>query len=367
MNHHAKPLLVLLALLVTAGSAAGQESASGSTLLPVPPAEIDSLLGLLDAIEAAEAAVLSGRELTGSEIDELRELTAVADTFVAEDLGARARSLLFLVETESAAVQPQPALDDPLQPTSGSRLVRGSPEFETFATLLGATGGSALALSAVFYVLAERDYQRWRNETDSATGDELFLAWRSYDILSLSMGGLALLAGGVGVPLLYGLAAEPTFAADPLGRAAYTEDERAAVLAELYAERAELVTRLNLVNERQPARDLVSTIGLASGLVGSVSAFTFFYLAEETFQEYIRSPFTDEAEALGRRIRLFDALAITSATVAAAGFGTTIGIDVFTLNRQELEEELRRINREIVNVRTAPVALVPVVATDASE
>ena len=347
-------LLLLVATLSFAQNA--------GTLLPTPPSEISGLLDLLDALEIAENAVLSDDPLPPSQIEELRELSAVADTFAAEDLGARARSLLFLAETRRMPVEEQPGLDVALAPSVDRRLVRGSDAYRTIATIVGVTGGSALALSTLFYVLAERDYQRYLtfdpDLDDATTGDDLFQSWRGYDILGLSMGGVAL-AAGVGLPLLFGLADAPTDSAVPLSRASYTPAERRDTLAELYAERAAIVSSLNDLGVRGPRRDLTRTIGLTVGLVGTVTSFTMFYLSEETYQQYIDAPFSADAEALGNRVRLFDIFAITSGTLAAAGFGTAIGVEVTTLNRDELEARLRDINTRIIDVRTAPLIAVP--------
>ena len=48
-------------------------------------------------------------------------------------------------------------------------------------------------------------------------------------------------------------------------------------------------------------------------------------------------------------------MAIIGGFVAATGYGTTIGIEVFTNDRRELERRLNRINSDIVEVRLTPV------------
>ena len=88
-----------------------------------------------------------------------------------------------------------------------------------------------------------------------------------------------------------------------------------------------------------------------------------FYIAEESYQEYLSAPFSDDAERLGRRVEFFDLMAIVSGTLAAGGFGTNVGISVLTEDRAGLEASLRRVNAEIIELRTAPVLDPPPEAT----
>ena len=342
----------LLALAAVPGAA--QES-----FLPTPPGQIETILQLLDAVEAAEAIVLAGDELSDAELEELEELPRVADVIGAEDLAARARSLLVLARPAAEQAPRQPPVDVPLEPAREDRLRRDGERFRTMTNILGATGGTALVLSAGFYALAERDYRRWRATPDEATGTALYRSWRAYEVLSLSLGGGALLTAGVGVPLLFGAADAPAAYTVPPAREAYTEEERAARLNGLYGERARIVTALNRYDERGPRRELAGTIGLATGVIGSIASVTLYYISDERYQQYLDAPFSDEAERLGRQVRFFDILAASSAGLAGAGFATSAGISVLTEDKQELESALRRVNRQIITVRTAPAIEVP--------
>lgn len=346
--------LLLGAIALLAGPIAAQES-----FLPTPPGQIETILQLLDAVEAAEAVVLAGDELSEEEIADLEELPRVADVIGAEDLAARARSLLVLARPRAERAPQQPAVDVPLEPAREDRLPRDGRRFRTMTNVLAATGGTALALSAGFYALAERDYQRWLVAPDEASGTALYRSWRAYEVLSLGLGGGALLTAGVGVPLLFAAADPPSAYTVPPAREAYTEEERAARLNELYGQRAQIVTALNRYDQRGPRRELTGTVALTTGVVGSIASVTLYYIAGERYQQYLDAPFSDEAERLGRQVRLFDILAGTTAGIAGAGFATSAGISVLTDDKQELEDALRTVNRRIITVRNAPTIEVP--------
>ena len=341
-------------LALVAAPVAAQES-----FLPTPPGQIETILQLLDAVEAAEAAVLVGDGLSEAELEDLEELPRVADVIGAQDLAARARSLLVLARPAVEEAPRQPAVDVPLEPAREDRLARDGDRFRAMTNALAATGGTALVLSAGFYALAERDYQRWLVAPDEASGAALYRSWRAYEVLSLGLGGGALLTAGVGVPLLFAAATPSSAYAVPPAREAYTEEERAARLNELYGQRAQIVTALNRYDQRGPRRELTGTIGVATGVIGSIASATLYYVAEERYQRYLDAPFSDDAERLGRQVRLFDILAASSAGLAAAGFATSASISVLTDDKQELEDALRRVNRRIITVRNAPAIEVP--------
>lgn len=332
---------------------------ASQSFLPTPPGQIETIIELLDAVEVAEQAVLGDGALGEAEIRELEELSRVADTIGAEDLAARARSLLVLARPTRVPVADQPTLGTNLSPARDARLIRGSDRFQTMANILGATGGTAFVLSAGFYALAERDYRRWLDAGSADEGDELFRAWRGYELLSLGLGGAGVVALGVGFPLLYSLASPAAALATPPARAVYSPREAAARLNQLYGERAQIVTALDRYPDRGPDRELARTIGTATGVIGSIASVALFYVAEERYQEYLLAPFSDDAERLGRQVRLFDGFAISSAILAGAGFGTSVGIAVFTEDRDELEAALRDVNRRIVTLRTAAQIEVP--------
>jgi len=359
-----RALIATAGLVLTLVPAAAQE-----TLLPVPPAQIDSLLELIDAVAVAETVVLDGgapgerapgeRVLDESELEELRGLVRAAELLDADDLAARARSLLVLARPAGRPSDRQSGLTVGLEPARDDGLIRGSPRHRALVNIVGATGATALVLSGAFHALAERDYRRWTEETDAASGDALFQAWRGYELLSVGLGGGALVTIGGGLPLLYASARPPQRFATPPGREAYTEAEREARLNELYGRRAEIVTTLNRYDERGPRRELVGRIALATGIVGTVASVAMFYVAEELYAEYLDAPYTEDAERLGRRVRTFDALAVGGAGLAAAGFGTAGALAVFTRDRDELAQSLRDVNRRIIEIRNAPPIDVP--------
>ena len=352
--------LAFLSVIAIVSSLSAQDS-----FLPVPPGQIESILQLLDAVDTAELAVLGGEELSEADLRDLEALTLVADTIGAADLAARARSLLVLATARERSIVEQPRIDLDLDlgraPDQG--IVRGSDRYRSLSYVFAATGATALVLSGGFYALAERNYQAWLFAEDDALGTELFQAWRGYEILSLGLGATALVSVGVGLPILYTLSKPPSSLATPAGRETYTPVERDERLLSLYAERAATVSRLNTLETRAPRRRLVSAIGLATGIVGTITSFTMFYIAEESYQEYLSAPFSDDAERLGRRVKFFDLMAIVSGTLAAGGFGTNVGISVLTEDRAGLEASLRRVNAEIIELRTAPVLDPPPEAT----
>ncbi|HKK51723.1 MAG TPA: hypothetical protein VKA74_09055, partial [Myxococcota bacterium] len=234
MNRRLTALLVVIAL---ATSASAQNS-----FLPIPPGQIESILELLDAVDAAELAILGDAELNASELEQLEELTRVADTIGADDLAARARSLLVLAKggDEERLVRATPTVA--IGPAPGPGLVRGSDRFSSLSYIFAATGATALVLSGGFYALAERNYRQWLTAEDEAAGDALFQAWRGYELLSLGLGGTAVVSVGIGIPLLYALSAPPASLATPTGRETFTRTERDERLLELYAERADIVS-----------------------------------------------------------------------------------------------------------------------------
>jgi hypothetical protein len=296
--------------------------------------------------------------LDDSRIAELRELVRVADALEADDLAARARSLLALASSPERSDGQTPPMQPRLAPPRDDTLVRGGERYHGLMNVLGATGATALALSGAFYALAERDYRRWVSADDAVAGDALFQAWRGYETLSLGLGAGAIVSVGIGIPLLYATAATPDSAATPQLRL-YTETERAARLNELYGERAEIVTALDRYEERGPRRDLTSTIGLATGVVGAITSVAAFYIAEERYGEYLLAPFSADAERLGRQVRLFDAIAVSAGTLSAAGFGVSAGVALLTRDRRDLEAALRDVNRRIIAVRTSAAFEVP--------
>ncbi len=326
----------------------------GAQTIPftTPPDEIDSVIGLLDAVVVAEQLILNEEALTAADLDAMEILIDRADVLGAEDLAARGRALLLLAQDESPQIEPQPALIEPLSPASENLFRRESRSFNAWIGSLSATGGMSLALAGIFYGLAERDFQRWLNEPDPAAAQELFQAWRGYEILSLTIGGVAVGALGIGIPLVYGLSApEPTGL--PTGQILFTAEEREQALENLYTERARLVTAINQLPELQPSRSLWSTVGLAVGALSGITSVTAFYLAGERWQRYLDAPFSEQGESLGTQVLVLDIVAITTAGLSLAGFGTALGIEILTEDERELEGQLREVNREIIRIRSS--------------
>lgn len=329
--------------------------AAGAQTIPfeTPPQEIDTVIGLLDAVVIAEASVLGDEPLGDADREDLQTLIRTADILGAEDLAARARVLLSLSRPGRPDLEPQPELIQPLEPTAEILFRRESATYNTWIGALAATGGTSVALSGIFYGLAERDFRSWLDEADPDAAAELFQAWRGYEILSLTMGGVAIGALGIGLPLVYALSAPPEPQGLPTGQAMFTGEEEGAALQALYAERARLVGAINRLPEVQPTRSLWSTIGLTVGALGGITSVTSFYLAGERWEQYLDAPFSDQAEALGTQVFVFDVIAISAASLSLLGFGTSIGIDLLTEDRRELELQLREINREIVRIRSS--------------
>ncbi len=333
----------------------GAQSAPG----PASAAQGATLLQLLDAVAEIELAAMDGRELGQREIEDLEQIAIAADTVGAVDLAARARLLLVLTRPATVRPEAQPDVTAGLSPPRERRLVRGDTRYRTLSYVLASGGVTAFGVSGALYALAERDFQRWRTAEDQTAGEELFQAWRGYELLGLGLGGVALLSVGIGLPLLHQVAVEPTALATPPGQPFYTERERQERLIALYSERGRIVLDLNELDERETRRTLVSRIGLTTGIVGTVSSITMFALAEGLYRRYVDAPFSDEAERLGRQVELFDRLAVISGGLALAGYGTTVGVSTMAQNREQLESRLRGVNRQIIELRMAPLAELP--------
>ena len=349
-------LLAIAALLLLPPAHVTAQSAPVSE---VPSRQAATLLQLLDAVAELEAAVMDGQGLGLRETEDLEQIIAAADTLGAIDLAARARLLLVVARAPQPRPEPQPEVTTGLSPARDRTLVRGDDRYRTLSYVLASGAVTSFAFSGVLYALAERDFQRWRTTTDQEQGDELFRAWRGYELLSLGLGGAGVLSAGVGLPLLYHLAREPASLATPPAQAVYTERERQERLLALYTQRGNIVLELNDLDEREARREMASRIGLATGIAGTVASVTMFALAEALYRQYVIAPFSDEAERLGRRVELLDGLGLVSGGLALAGYGTNVGIALLTQDRGQLEDRLRRVNRQIIELRTAPLAELP--------
>jgi hypothetical protein len=301
--------------------------------------------------------LIDGDPVGPADLATLEELVRVGDAIGAEDVAARARTLVTIARPVAPAPPAQPAAEPPLTGGLPSNVARNDRAFQTWTTVLTATGGAALALSGVMYALAERDYRAWQGSEDEAAREELLQAWRGYEVLSLGMGGLATLSLGVGLPLTFGLADPAEATATPPSREVFTAEERMTQLNELYAARASIVGEINALPELEPRRRLLKTIGITTGVTGAIAAVSFFYLAEERYASYVDAPFSSDAERLRRQVRLFDALAVFTGVASIGGFTTTAAIDFATEDREELQRRLTTINERIIELRTSELMI----------
>ena len=357
------PLLALFGLVALL-ALSGQES-----ILPTPPDQIETILELLDAVDAAQYVILDTPEMvTASDIEDLHELVAVAETIGAEDLAARTRTLIVLASYGEAAPPPElPPIEGGLELSGDVPLARDTQTFRRWVNVGATAGATALGMSAVFYYLAERNYQDWLTETDPTVSDQLYRAWRGYDYLGLGLGTATLLSVGVGMPLVFALTPPSTTLATPPEAVTFTPAGRETELQRLYAERVEIVDEINRLNSREHRRSLMTTISLGAGAAGTIAAGTFYYVADQTYDRYLASTDSTEAEKLSKRVSLFDALAVIGAGIGGGGFGFAATVGVITPNRPELERELERVNAAIIRVRSSRTIGAPDPEPDAEE
>ena len=317
--------------------------------------EVSTILDLLDAVERWSDRVLAGPDLSAQELAELEALVDAAVTIGAPDLTARVRTLLLIARPSERLGSPG-FLPDAVSPVPPPRVYRPGVRATVGAAVLTATGVTTLGLATVFLALSERDYRSWRTAASIDEGERLALAWRTYRLLGVGMGGVSFLSVGVSVPLVHALFGRDGPEAMPLPRPVYTAAERSAREVELLASRRDILERMEAARPLEARRSLVRTIGLGAGTIGAVSTVTFAWLAEQSYRKYVEAPFSDEATSFRNRTSLFDLLSIASGLVAAGGFGTAAGLAVFTDSTADLERELRAVNREIVVLRSTPVA-----------
>ncbi len=344
--------VILLALigLVPLLALSGQES-----ILPTPPDQIETILELLDAVDAAQYVILETPEMvTGNDIKNLQDLVIVAETIGAEDLAARARTLIVLASFGEVAPPPElPPVEGGLQLSGDVPLARDTQTFRRWVNVGATAGATALGMSAIFYTFAERNYQEWLTEPDPTTRDQLYRAWRGYDYLAIGLGTATLLSVGVGMPLVFALTPPATTLATPPEAVTFTPARREAELQRLYAERVKIVDKINRLNTRERRRSLMRTISLGAGTAGAITAGTFYYAADQTYDRYLAATDSTEAETLSKRVSLFDALAVIGAGIGGGGFGFAATVGVITPNRSELERELERVNAAIIRIRAS--------------
>jgi len=358
-----------LTLLVLVGLIPLLALSSQESILPTTPDQIETILELLDAVDAAQIVILDTPEIvTEANLEELRELVVVAETIGAEDLAARTRTLIVLASFRDIAPPPAlPPVEGGLELIGEGPIARDTQTFRRWVNVGATAGATALGMSAVFYYLAERNYQQWLAEPDQTAADQLFRAWRGYDYLGLGLGTATLLSVGIGMPLIFAITPPSTTLATPPVTAAFTPAGREAELARLYAERVEIVSKINRLNTREQRRSLMTTISLGVGAAGTIAAGTFFYVASQTYDVYLAATNTADAEALSKRVSLFDALAVIGAGLGGGGFGFAATVSVVTPNRPELERQLERVNAAIIRVRSSHTIDAPDPEPDAEE
>jgi len=344
-----------LTLLVLVGMVPLLALSSQESILPTTPDQIESILELLDAVDAAQLVILDTPEIVTEEnLEELRELVIVAETIGAEDLAARTRTLIVLASFREIAPPPDlPPVEGGLELTGNAPMARDTQTFRRWVNIGATAGATALGMSAVFYYLAERNYQLWLTEPDQTAADQLFRAWQGYDYLGLGLGTATLLSVGIGMPLVFALTPPSTTLATPPETATFTPAGRETELARLYAERVEIVSKINRLNTREQRRSLMTTISLGVGAAGTIAAGTFFYVASQTYDLYLAATTTADAELLSKRVSLFDTLAVVGAGLGGGGFGFAATVSVVTPNRSGLERQLERLNAAIIRVRSS--------------
>lgn len=358
--------VTLLALigLVPLLALSGQES-----ILPTPPDQIETILELLDAVDAAQYVILETPErVAGTDLKDLRELVTIAETIGAEDLAARVRTLIVLASFGEVAPPPElPPVEGGLQLSGDVPPARDTQTFRRWVNVGATAGATALGMSAIFYSFAERNYQEWLTEPDPTIRDQLYPAWRGYDYLAIGLGTATLLSVGVGMPLIFALTPPATTLATPPEAVTFTPAGREAELQRLYAERAKIVDKINRLNVRERRRSLMKTISLGAGTAGAIAAVTFYYAADQTYDRYLASTDSTEAEGLGERVNLFDALAVIGAGIGGGGFGFAATVGVITPNRTELERKLEHLNAAIIRVRASRTIDMPDPEPEAEE
>jgi hypothetical protein len=345
---------LLLSLILLCSIHSWPQSISDS----IDTEEIDTILRLIDAVALAESKIVDGEPIGPDDVETLVRLVRIGDAIGAEDVAARARTLITIARPAPQPPPDQQSVETPFPGAPSSNVARDDRAFQTWTTVLTAGGGAALVLSGVMYAIAERDYRAWQESEDEATRGELFQAWRGYELLSLGMGGLATLSLGVGLPLTFGLADPKEAAATPPSREVFTAEERLNHLNELYAARASLVTEIDTLSELEPRRRLVKTIGVTAGVTGVIAAASFFYLAEERYASYVEAPFSSDAERLRRQVRLLDALAVFTGVASMGGFTTAAAIEFATDDREELQRRLTIVNERIIELRTSQLMII---------
>jgi len=319
----------------------------------VDPDELESIIEVKDILGPIRDQVLATDDVfSQADVEMLRQIGKRASELGAPDLAAEARLLATLAREGSSGIGTEPTTEG-LTFTSRANSFNW-PRTAVITNIVGATGVVALGASALFHFLSEQRYERYL--TTVPLEPQLYQDYRSFDLLSTILGATSVVTLGAGLPLAFAAPDMWTSTSfTPTLAPSYTRAERDEVLLGLVAERERVVHRLQLLDNRLERRRAVSLWSAGIATIGLATGATFFFIADQVYDQYLIAPNEVEAEYLRRRFRLFDTIAIASGIVSASGYGITIGIEVFTNDRRELERRLNRINRDIVDVRLTPV------------
>ena len=232
--------------------------------------------------------------------------------------------------------------------------------FQRLTNITASLGITSFALSAIFHYLAEQTYERYMNPL--YTSPEFFQQFRTYDLLSVSLGAASLITLGIGVPLAF--AAPNIWTVDtsvPPAQAIYTAEEKRERLEQLLVRRSRVSEAIRQLPNRDPLRQTITTWSLVAGAAGFIGSVTSFYLADSFYGQYLDATTTEDAMTFGNWVRLFDFVGAISGIISGVGFGTAAGVEVFTSNRTELESRLRTVNEEIITLRLTRPLPEPVV------
>lgn len=308
-----------------------------------------SLLDLIDTIEAIEPTILSAPEAVGSEtLAELDRVAEEASVKGADDVAARARTLRFLAAGAASPVSP-PA--DAAALPSASALVRGERTYSLLTAIGAGSGALSITGSALFYYAGERTYQRYLQAQSPADGVSLYRQWRIFDLLSLSFGAGAALAG-ITLPIIFAASVSPDATLAPLPAPADADPAQLSVeLDALLERRAVLQARLGEVDELERRARRWKTAAVTTGALAAATSVVSYYLGDQYFDRYQQSLYSQDAAELASWVRFFDVVGVSGGVAAATAFGGALSISILSPDRGEIESRLRAVNARVIDLR----------------
>ena len=346
MRRSLVPIILILAVALSAG-------AEARLTTQVVPDEIVSIIDVIDILGPIREQVLSTNDtFTQADVDMLLHIARRASELGAPDLAAEARLLATLARDGSSGIGLEPTTEGLALSTRARTF--DWPRSAIVMNIVGATGVVTLGTAVLFHFLSEQRYERFL--VSDPLDAQLYQEFRSFGLLSTIFGATTVVTLGAGLPLAFSAPDLWTVtSATPTLPPAYTRAERDEVLLGLTRERERVVHRLQLLDNRLERRRAVSLWSAGIATIGLATSATFFFVADRVYNQYLEAPNEADATLFSGRVRFFDTVAIIGGFVAATGYGTTIGIEVFTNDRRELERRLNRINSDIVEVRLTPV------------